>query len=321
MPAFHWDAEANVAANRILSAFQQAHRGAILWRATGLSIVFGNDGYGKDRALRDEVANVRTALLSAGITELGFGTSGEDDYTWAMIVRSHDTDLLSELVWRAWFSACGPVGADLPDFPKKYPRRVFDNLRPRRESIADRQRRMGTDSRLRIVPRFATCNRESRRRAVRRLIRVRTAQFLDLLSGHLNPPSHLAGRMNPVQPSRLAPDRDRPRMPIQEGGSGSSCVATVASLTRSFGLLDSAMFSGVRLIHQGAFANRLNPVQFSVATPTDHRRHVAAQQLGHGSGRVAAIASLSLGTESRMHGASVLDPIGRAGRVGTRSKC
>jgi hypothetical protein len=54
------------------------------------------------------------------------------------------------------------------------------------------------------------------------------AKLLDLSRGQLYPPAHVARRMNPVQPARTAPDRDRPRVPIQQRGRGTRRVLPVA---------------------------------------------------------------------------------------------
>ena len=102
-----WDSEAKRAANRVGDEMFEAHRGAMPWGQVGVSVVFGNDGYGADQRARREVAGVRRGLAEHGVAELGFGTRDDDGYAWAMIVQSGDIAFLESLVWGAWGVACG----------------------------------------------------------------------------------------------------------------------------------------------------------------------------------------------------------------------
>jgi hypothetical protein len=107
-----WLAEASRAAAYVTDHLFKAHRGALLW-CPDVSAVFGNDGHdpgpgqavdeGNERS-RAEVTLVREKLREAGITELGFGKSG-DGYSWVILVESVDTDRLFEMVWE-----CYPIG-------------------------------------------------------------------------------------------------------------------------------------------------------------------------------------------------------------------
>jgi hypothetical protein len=141
VPQFDWDVEARVVANRVYDGMFEAHRGAIPSRVIGYSTLFGNDGYSSDQRSRDEVENVRAVLAWEGIDELGFGTSGEDGYTWAMVVRSDELDLLTEIVWRAWGWANGTTNDEatadsFEGYQRGIARRAIeDNPRGHRESV------------------------------------------------------------------------------------------------------------------------------------------------------------------------------------------
>jgi hypothetical protein len=141
MPQFDWDAEARADANRAHQELFEAHRGAIPSRMIGFATLFANDGHGHDQRSRDEVEYVRAALASEGVKELGFGTSGEDGYTWAMVVRSDGLDRLTELVWRAWGWANGTTNDEgTADSSEEYQRGIArraidDDPRDHRESV------------------------------------------------------------------------------------------------------------------------------------------------------------------------------------------
>jgi hypothetical protein len=105
-----WLAEASKAANRIFDQAFEAHRGATPWRVQGYAVIFGNDGYETDdprKRAQQEVAYVRRRLADAGIPEIAFGTSDEDHYTWAMIVRTDDIAWLEDVIWAGWNVANG----------------------------------------------------------------------------------------------------------------------------------------------------------------------------------------------------------------------
>ena len=115
------------------SRMNPVHRGAMLVRCTGnhetLAAVFGNDNYRADLKARHEVAMVREYLLEAQLQELGFGLS-QDGHSWTLLVRTnssrYQTDVgkqfevemlkvyLDDVVWRAWWTACG-VPPDSPE--------------------------------------------------------------------------------------------------------------------------------------------------------------------------------------------------------------
>jgi hypothetical protein len=102
-----WQSEAKRAADHAYQHLFEAHRGAIPWGHTGVTAVFGNDGYETDdpRA-RAEVALLRKELGRNGLAELGFAVGQEEGYTWAMLVRTADHAALHEAVWAAYEGAC-----------------------------------------------------------------------------------------------------------------------------------------------------------------------------------------------------------------------
>ena len=57
-----WNAEAATMAQYVFDNMFEAHRGAMPWNQEGISVVFGNDGYGKDDRAKNEVAMVRKYL-------------------------------------------------------------------------------------------------------------------------------------------------------------------------------------------------------------------------------------------------------------------
>jgi hypothetical protein len=97
-----WLAEARKAANHIAEHMFTAHRGAMPWRLLGVTVVFGNDGYGQDERARREVQIVRRVLAETGVAELGFATCDEDDYTWAMLIKAEDHAAWDAMLWAAW---------------------------------------------------------------------------------------------------------------------------------------------------------------------------------------------------------------------------
>jgi hypothetical protein len=104
-----WDAEAVKMAVYVKERMFPAHRGAMPWRQMGIAVAFGNDGYGVEGGpdIPGEVRLLRRVLEDEGIPILGFGVEPEDDYSWAMLVRSDDVRSLHRDVWRSWESAIG----------------------------------------------------------------------------------------------------------------------------------------------------------------------------------------------------------------------
>ncbi len=96
-----------------LAKLSQAHRG--VWDLEdGTLVVFGNDASPEDRRFEHEVDMFRRRLAEARLAEeLGYAVS-QDGESWAMLVRSPDgdlpdetyTDLLTTMLWEAWFDAC-----------------------------------------------------------------------------------------------------------------------------------------------------------------------------------------------------------------------
>src|SRR4051794_29062953 len=101
-------------------------------------------------------------------------------------------------------------------------------------------------------------------------------------------------------------------MTVQEGGSGSGRITTVAPLTVFVRPAQLGDVLGSQFDPPGTVSNRLNPVKSPRPAPSDHGRHVSSQQLRHGSGRIAPVASLACRTEARVNGAAALDPVRRA---------
>jgi hypothetical protein len=133
MAKFDWNTEAAAMAAYVAREMFEAHRGAMPWRQVGIQVIFGNDGWrnsgykadfkaeGDPRTHR-EVALVRETLEAEGIDILGFGSGPADDeygpghFSWAMLVRSDDLELLTSVVWQAWEIACeghGEIDTDL----------------------------------------------------------------------------------------------------------------------------------------------------------------------------------------------------------------
>jgi hypothetical protein len=113
MKAIDWNEEAVKMAQYVGSKMMSAHRGAMPWRQTGISVVFGNDDYDQvneddpegprgDPKTKAEVARVREAIEGPGGKVLGFGVDPSDGYSWAMLVENDDVEILNLIVWHAW---------------------------------------------------------------------------------------------------------------------------------------------------------------------------------------------------------------------------
>lgn len=86
-------------------------------------IIFGIDGYGKDPRAKAEVKRLREFLNDRGIRELAFITdvrSGKDEFSWGMMVETHDSSAMFDLVWEAWRETWHGKGYELD---------CLDNLR------------------------------------------------------------------------------------------------------------------------------------------------------------------------------------------------
>lgn len=97
-----WNAEAATMAGYVADNMFEAHRGAMPWKQEGITVIFGNDGYGRDNRAKQEVALVREYLAKVGIRVLGFGVNPKNNYSWAMLVQSRACDDLNKLVWACW---------------------------------------------------------------------------------------------------------------------------------------------------------------------------------------------------------------------------
>jgi hypothetical protein len=100
--AIDWDEEAVAMARHVGTHMFSAHRGAMAWRQTGISVVFGNDDYADDPRSKDEVTRVKDWLNELNIKVLGFGIDPDDGYSWAMLVETSDIRMLNDLVWSSW---------------------------------------------------------------------------------------------------------------------------------------------------------------------------------------------------------------------------
>jgi hypothetical protein len=102
-----WTAEAVNMANYVDQNMFEAHRGAMRWKQTGVTVIFGNDGFAlppkscKDRRTEYEVSAVREYLSVEGVPILGFGVS-DGNASWAMLVKTDDVDTMNRLVWACW---------------------------------------------------------------------------------------------------------------------------------------------------------------------------------------------------------------------------
>jgi hypothetical protein len=107
--AIDWDAEAVAMSRHVGTHMFSAHRGAMPWRQTGISVVFGNDDYADDPRSKDEVSKVKDWLTERNIKMLGFGIDPDDGYSWAMLVETSDIRMLNDLVWSSWDDGQGSV--------------------------------------------------------------------------------------------------------------------------------------------------------------------------------------------------------------------
>ena len=100
-----WNAEAATMADYVFTNMFESHRGAMPWKQEGITVAFGNDGYEgdeEDQRAKREVALIRGYLDEMGIPILGFGVDQEDEFSWAMLVQSGETDYINKLVWACW---------------------------------------------------------------------------------------------------------------------------------------------------------------------------------------------------------------------------
>jgi hypothetical protein len=115
-----WNEAAADAAERIAAHLPRLERGVLPWWNHEFSIVFGNDGYNSgpgrrpriDRRAKLEIHLLRQQLPDARAREMGFGLS-PDNYTWAMIVTSHDRSRLEATLADASLAAQN-TGRDNP---------------------------------------------------------------------------------------------------------------------------------------------------------------------------------------------------------------
>ena len=98
----NWDTEAATMADYAVDNAFKATVRRMPWKQEGVSVVFGHDGYDRDRRAKDEVAMVREYLALEGIPVLGFGVDSHTGYSWAMLVKTGDVGMLNKLVWACW---------------------------------------------------------------------------------------------------------------------------------------------------------------------------------------------------------------------------
>ncbi|WP_339746978.1 restriction endonuclease [uncultured Rubinisphaera sp.] len=97
---FHsWSIEVNEAVDYVHNHLFPAHRGAMLW-CPGVSVVFGNDGYGSEKCKR-LVEKIRKSISEGSYKELAF-TTDKENYSWALLVDSPESYDLHKLVWQCF---------------------------------------------------------------------------------------------------------------------------------------------------------------------------------------------------------------------------
>jgi hypothetical protein len=104
-----------------------AHRGALLLD-DGISVAFGNDGYGvRDTDLRAkrEVELLRQIAAVQSIEELGFGLS-KNAYSWALLFKTSNVEFLEAAVW-----LCYPFGGSNNSLQREISRNVSFKIMPK----------------------------------------------------------------------------------------------------------------------------------------------------------------------------------------------
>lgn len=86
----------------------QQHRGAFHIE-TGILAIFGNDGYGDPRVMR-EIDLVVEELNAEGEKILAFS---HGEHSWVVLVESDDAESLLDAVVRCWHQACIELSPEL----------------------------------------------------------------------------------------------------------------------------------------------------------------------------------------------------------------
>jgi hypothetical protein len=96
-----WNAEAIAMARHVCDHMFEAHRGAMPWKQSGVTVIFGNDDH-KDKRTQTEIARLRDFLELRGIPILGFGVEPEEHYSWAMLIQHPTHEEMAPVVWDCW---------------------------------------------------------------------------------------------------------------------------------------------------------------------------------------------------------------------------
>jgi len=96
-----WNAEAIEMARHVRDHMGEAHRGAMPWKQSGVTVIFGNDGH-KYGDVQSEIARLRAFLELRGIPILGFGSDPKEDFSWAMLIQYPAHEEMVPVVWDCW---------------------------------------------------------------------------------------------------------------------------------------------------------------------------------------------------------------------------
>jgi len=96
-----WNVEAIAMARHVRDHMCEAHRGAMPWKQSGVTVIFGNDCYEDPRA-KIEIARLRAFLELREIPILGFGLDPEEHYSWAILIQYLAHEEMVPVVWDCW---------------------------------------------------------------------------------------------------------------------------------------------------------------------------------------------------------------------------
>ncbi len=102
--AGNWAEQARETANRLRRECPDAERTALYGGPDEPSVIFGSDRCTTDPVARRQINVLRQHLRAAGVPELAFASS-DDDQTWVMLVWSNDASLLHSALFAAWQQA------------------------------------------------------------------------------------------------------------------------------------------------------------------------------------------------------------------------
>ena len=99
-----WNASAADTALRLRLARRTEERTAIFRGPEEASVIFANEDYNNDPAVRRQLVALRDSLRVTGIPELAFATS-PDGAAWVMLVWTNSEQLLQSVLLSTWTSA------------------------------------------------------------------------------------------------------------------------------------------------------------------------------------------------------------------------